>query len=260
MLLLDGPSLQPFNSDVGHHTIALQAVCCVAMRTLTILVGLLIGFTVLWLMFMWSYGAVSLEFLTYAALSLIETDNINATGLRQRCKVLTGSSLIQQVVPVTPRPVSSQESKYPSEDMQGFIPSPDVVPVASPGPFGGRANAAGSAGLQVPASVAISVPGAGSAPTSRYSDTMAPLNPPAVSDPNTRYVRRPNPVVNLGPRWCQHCKIIKPDRTHHCRHCGTCVLQFDRESWLLATLTLDHCLWIGRCVGWNNHAVSFLSR
>lgn len=47
-------------------------------------------------------------------------------------------------------------------------------------------------------------------------------------DPTTRYVPRPNPIANLGPRWCQHCKIIKPDRTHHCRHCGTCILQFDR--------------------------------
>lgn len=43
-------------------------------------------------------------------------------------------------------------------------------------------------------------------------------------------VERPVPRVTPGPRWCRHCEINKPDRTHHCRHCGTCVMQFDRES------------------------------
>lgn len=42
-------------------------------------------------------------------------------------------------------------------------------------------------------------------------------------------VERPVPRVTPGPRWCRHCEINKPDRTHHCRHCGTCVMQFDRE-------------------------------
>jgi len=45
-----------------------------------------------------------------------------------------------------------------------------------------------------------------------------------------REVQRPVPRVDLGPRWCRFCQINKPDRTHHCRHCGTCVMQFDRES------------------------------
>lgn len=44
-------------------------------------------------------------------------------------------------------------------------------------------------------------------------------------------LERPVPKVNTAPRWCRHCEIFKPDRTHHCRHCGTCVMQFDRESW-----------------------------
>ncbi|WVQ80221.1 hypothetical protein IAT38_002326 [Cryptococcus sp. DSM 104549] len=51
-----------------------------------------------------------------------------------------------------------------------------------------------------------------------------------------REVQRPVPSVDFGPRWCRFCEINKPDRTHHCRHCGTCVLQFDRQ-----------------CVGWANH-------
>jgi palmitoyltransferase len=42
-------------------------------------------------------------------------------------------------------------------------------------------------------------------------------------------VERPVPRADKSPRWCRFCEIYKPDRTHHCRHCGTCVMQFDRE-------------------------------
>lgn len=52
-------------------------------------------------------------------------------------------------------------------------------------------------------------------------------------------VERPVPRVTPGPRWCRHCEINKPDRTHHCRHCGTCVMQFDREP-------LPRILWKSR--------------
>lgn len=136
--------------------------------------------------------------------------------------------LIAQVIPVTPKPVS----QGPKPTLGAFAPvSPagisDAVPAVVPA----------SAGLYLTEGI------------------------PQDSDSKFRYVRRPNPVVDVGPRWCQHCKIIKPDRAHHCRHCGTCVLQFDREcTGALAMLILDHCMWIGRCVGWNNHAVRALAR
>ena len=68
-------------------------------------------------------------------------------------------------------------------------------------------------------------------------------------------VERPVPKVDKSPRWCRYCEIYKPDRTHHCRHCGTCVMQFDRESVLPAELMIDHCVWLGQCVGWANHKV-----
>lgn len=28
-----------------------------------------------------------------------------------------------------------------------------------------------------------------------------------------------------GPRWCRKCDAWKPDRCHHCRSCGQCVLK-----------------------------------
>lgn len=47
--------------------------------------------------------------------------------------------------------------------------------------------------------------------------------------PEWQTVERPLPYLHRGPRWCRFCQINKPDRTHHCRHCGTCILQFDRK-------------------------------
>lgn len=43
-------------------------------------------------------------------------------------------------------------------------------------------------------------------------------------------------------RFCAHCQRFKPERTHHCRQCGTCVLRMDH-----------HCPWVNNCVGVRNY-------
>ncbi|KAI8343360.1 DHHC palmitoyltransferase-domain-containing protein [Chlamydoabsidia padenii] len=48
-------------------------------------------------------------------------------------------------------------------------------------------------------------------------------------------------------RYCQPCKSIKPERSHHCRVCNVCVLRMDH-----------HCSWINGCVGYHNHKIFFL--
>jgi hypothetical protein len=49
-------------------------------------------------------------------------------------------------------------------------------------------------------------------------------------------------------RFCKwRCGKYKPDRTHHCRVCDTCVLRMDH-----------HCPWIYNCVGFGNHKYFFL--
>eukprot|EP00760_Papus_ankaliazontas_P003274 PhM_4_TR11526/c0_g4_i1/m.92870/K20028/ZDHHC2_15_20; palmitoyltransferase ZDHHC2/15/20 len=44
------------------------------------------------------------------------------------------------------------------------------------------------------------------------------------------------------PRFCERCRLYKPDRAHHCRHCNRCIDRMDH-----------HCPWIGNCVGEANH-------
>lgn len=43
-------------------------------------------------------------------------------------------------------------------------------------------------------------------------------------------------------RFCEKCKIIKPDRAHHCRICRCCVLKMDH-----------HCVWVNNCVNFHNY-------
>ncbi|XP_029106426.1 palmitoyltransferase ZDHHC2-like isoform X7 [Scleropages formosus] len=43
-------------------------------------------------------------------------------------------------------------------------------------------------------------------------------------------------------RYCDRCRLIKPDRCHHCSTCNTCVLKMDH-----------HCPWVNNCVGFSNY-------
>ncbi|KAF8978715.1 hypothetical protein BGZ52_005652, partial [Haplosporangium bisporale] len=43
-------------------------------------------------------------------------------------------------------------------------------------------------------------------------------------------------------RWCEICKIVKPDRCHHCSECNMCVLRMDH-----------HCPWPERGVVCREH-------
>ncbi|ORM41898.1 putative protein S-acyltransferase 16 [Babesia sp. Xinjiang] len=49
-------------------------------------------------------------------------------------------------------------------------------------------------------------------------------------------------------RVCKWCCHYKPDRAHHCRVCGRCVLKMDH-----------HCPWVHNCIGWANHKYFYLS-
>jgi palmitoyltransferase len=93
--------------------------------------------------------------------------------------------------------------------------------------FGGRPSAATMYPSSSPTPPPPSQPVHPMPPAPAHTGLQPSLAPPIAT---TSRIPRPTPPVVVGPRWCAHCKIIKPDRTHHCRHCGTCVLQFDRAS------------------------------
>lgn len=64
--------------------------------------------------------------------------------------------------------------------------------------------------------------------------TIHPVPPPDVISAGTSMLRPDGRY-----RFCVHCKVFKPDRTHHCSTCQECVLQMDH-----------HCPFTGNsCVG-----------
>ncbi len=63
--------------------------------------------------------------------------------------------------------------------------------------------------------------------------------------PLSRYVSETKKSGDL--RFCKWCSKFKPDRAHHCRVLGKCVLKMDH-----------HCPWIYNTVGFKNHKLFFL--
>ncbi|XP_077301293.1 palmitoyltransferase ZDHHC20-B-like isoform X2 [Arctopsyche grandis] len=51
-----------------------------------------------------------------------------------------------------------------------------------------------------------------------------------------------NRTISGAIRYCERCVHVKPDRTHHCSVCGTCVLKMDH-----------HCPWVNNCVSFYNY-------
>ncbi|PRP78757.1 putative palmitoyltransferase ZDHHC20-like [Planoprotostelium fungivorum] len=46
----------------------------------------------------------------------------------------------------------------------------------------------------------------------------------------------------VSQRLCKKCTFYKPERTHHCSWCNTCIVKMDH-----------HCPWVGNCVGGHNY-------
>jgi hypothetical protein len=57
-------------------------------------------------------------------------------------------------------------------------------------------------------------------------------------DNRTIIVYHPTPFASQ----CHKCQHERPPRSHHCRVCNRCVLEFDH-----------HCPWVNNCIGFNNY-------
>ncbi|XP_058126004.1 palmitoyltransferase ZDHHC15 [Anopheles ziemanni] len=49
-------------------------------------------------------------------------------------------------------------------------------------------------------------------------------------------------TLNASVRFCEKCRLVKPDRAHHCSVCGVCVLKLDH-----------HCPWVNNCINFTNY-------
>ncbi|KLT43515.1 zf-DHHC-domain-containing protein [Cutaneotrichosporon oleaginosum] len=214
----------------------------------TVGIGLLVAFIVLFIVFMWTYLTI----------------------------IFTGPGFAKDFVPesedpswrnthaITPHVVHSNYTQADLRNGQQLSsPQPETVPVGHDFPtsfsgtsarfsnhgdltsFGGRVSqeAAPYSSLRPHQHETEAAPVVlPTIPTPAFTTNPRPISAPPTTISSR--IPRPTPAISVGPRWCAHCKIIKPDRTHHCRHCGSCILQFDH-----------HCVWVGQCVGWRNHAV-----
>ena len=61
--------------------------------------------------------------------------------------------------------------------------------------------------------------------------------------------RRPVPTIKIDDMKgvCGSCRAWKPNRTHHCSVCDTCILKMDH-----------HCPWVGTCIGYHNYKAFIL--
>lgn len=86
-----------------------------------------------------------------------------------------------------------------------------------------------------------------------FNYLMAIFVPPGVTKHLFSITDCPDQLSNEGRdhmgirRWCPKCSRTKPDRSHHCSFCNSCILKYDH-----------HCPWIGQCVGLGNYKFFYL--
>ncbi|KAF9157351.1 Palmitoyltransferase zdhhc15 [Actinomortierella ambigua] len=146
-------------------------------------------------------------------------------------------------------PCVSHDTTAVSSPLDSVAPKLDqvdvVISVADDG--GARTSLTAPFGTGTNAAIAAAAASEGAEGATPPTDTTSNNN-------NNQSGDDASPMATLSickrnglPRWCDICKIVKPDRCHHCSECDQCVLRMDH-----------HCPWVNGCVGYNNHKFFYL--
>lgn len=258
---LMAPAIQQDRSASSRHFLASRPAG----------IGLLVGFNILWLLTIWSYVSVIATPPGFVKDEVEECDVPKTREQEWREKGEGGPYLGPDAtaqMPASNGPVQGFSSSSlvadhdltvsSSEEQDGDV-DPSLPAILGPAGAGLVAASAEEARLQQQEPPSSSVP-PHSEPLSmdpaHQTQTIRP--PPSPPPPTGAFPRPPSPVHAREPQrlppnpdyrplapinmYCYRCRLIKPGRAHHCRHCGTCVLKMDH-----------HCPWVGGCVGARNH-------
>lgn len=209
--------------------------------------GLLVAYTLMWLIFVWSYVAV-----------LVTSPGCVRDYFAHAPPPESLQEPAPQPFPIyAPEPAPAADPAADNSDGASLDSVRNVQPFSPPDEREQRWSEMEPYMVQdTPATTDLSAATLGVVPASDKSpvqedhtmSTVPPAPAPPMPQPPTMALQGeperipPYPVYEPVSLYCYRCARPRPPRAHHCRQCGTCVLRMDH-----------HCPWVGACVGAQNY-------
>ena len=195
--------------------------------------GLLVGYTLVWLLFIWSYVSVM----------------ACSPGHVRDCFEQAPAPELQAARPAEPMPVQVPHAQEPepeepmaasldsNRNTQPFSPTDErelrwnalETALADEAQAPGDSSGATQSGVSPEShKAALSAYTADSEPHPAAQEP-APITPPAAMLQAAPDRVPPHPVYDPVSLYCYRCQRYRPPRAHHCRRCGTCVFRMDHH-------------------------------